>query len=636
MTATRKKKLIEVALPLVAINKASVREGYIYRGNPSALHKWWAQRPLAASRAVIFAQMVDDPSSYPDRFPTDDEQEAERERLFRIIERIVEWENTGNRTIIDRARNEIRECWKRACSENQGHPRAAELYDPESLPPFHDPFAGSGAIPLEAQRLGLTSRASDLNPVAVLINKATIEIPQKFAGRPPVNPARDPHIHWNGAEGLADDIRSYGQWIRDRAERLIGHLYPKAVITAEMAAGRPELEQHVGEQFNVISWIWARTVRSPNPAFAGVDVPIVSTFMLSTKSGKEAYVHPIISDKEYRFVVKNGRHTEMEQAKSGTRLGGAFRCIMSKEPIPLEYIRTEAKAGRMGQRLLAAVVEGPKGRFYISPTYEMESVAYSAEPIDPPDSELPDKALGFRVQAYGMKRWRDLFTSRQLVALSTFSDLIREATSRLRSDAVNAGMIDDDVPLNSGGVGARAYAEAVSIYLAFAQDKTAEYGCTIVPWYTKEDRPKGLFARHAIPMVWDFAEVNPLSDIGGTFSASVGIVAGALLGCAAEGQPATAVQLDAIRTNLAAGAVVSLDPPYYDNIGYADLSDFFYVWLRRTLRQVYPDLFSTVAVPKAEELVATAYRHGSKERAEAFFLEGMTQAMHRLAGRLYT
>ena len=638
-----KKKLIEIALPLDAINRASVRESYIYRGNPSALHKWWAQRPLAAARAVIFAQMVDDPSSCPDLFPTEKKQEKERQRLFRIIEDLVQWESTTNETVLQAARDEIWQSWRRACAENADHPRAKELFDRKKLPAFHDPFAGGGALPLEAQRLGLEPYASDLNPVAVLINKAMIEIPPKFGGKPPVNPNAHRQTdqmdkRWRGAQGLAEDVRYYGQWMRDEAERRIGHLYPKIEITSEMAKGRADLKSLVGKRLTVIAWLWARTVKSPNPAFAKVDVPLASTYMLSTKPGREVYVQPVIENGGYRFTVKAGKPKDAEATKRGGKSGGshsAFLCLMSGTPMPFEYLRKEASAGRMGARLMAIVAEGNRGRVYLTPTSEHEAIARKAKPEWKPDVEICHWPGRTNVVEYGMTRFGDLFIPRQLVALTTFSDLVQEARERVKRDALAAGMSDDGKSIDEGATGATAYADAVGIYLAFAEDKTAEYGCTIVPWYTKEDRPKGLFARQAIPMVWDYAEVNPLSDIGGSFIGSVTIVAGALGGCYADGSVGKVMQADAVRTDIVEGIVVSIDPPYYDNIGYADLSDFFYVWLRRSLKPVFPDLFATLAVPKVEELVASPYRHGTKEKAEAFFLDGMTKAMRRLAERAH-
>ncbi len=637
MTVKTRKKLIEVALPLEAINSASVREGYIYRGNPTALHKWWAQRPMAAARAVIFAQMVDDPSAWPERFPTEDSQEAERERLFSIIEDLVTWENMTNHSVLEQARSEIRRSWRDACADNADHPQAAELFDPDKPLAFNDPFAGSGALPLEAQRLGLKAWASDLNPVAVLICKAMIELPPRFTGRGPVNPeARSvrPLDDSSSSEGIAEDVRYYGRWVRDEAEKRIGHLYPKVEVTAEMVRDRSDLEPYLGSKLNVIAWLWARTVKSPNPAFATVDVPLASTFMLSTKKGRETFVDPVIERDGYRFVVKVGSPDNPQASKAGTKLSRSdFRCLMSGAPISGDYIKAEGMAGRMGTRLMAVVAEAEQGRIYLPPDEAMEASASEALPEWRPDVTLSGSTQYLGVKPYGMDRVDQLFTERQLVALTTFSDLVRDALEQVKRDAQGAGLPDDGIPLASGGAGATAYADAVATLLAFSADKTAEYGCTLVPWYAKEDRPKGLFARQAIPMVWDFAEVNPLTDIGGTFSASVRIVAGALGGCAADGIAGEARQLDAVTQALPSGtkAVISTDPPYYDNVPYADLSDFFYPWLRRSLQPVFLDLFSTLAVPKSQELVAFAYRHDNKDSAEAFFLDGMTHAMHRLS-----
>ena len=481
MTVTRR-KLIEVALPLDAINAASRREKSIRHGHPSTLHLWWARRPLATARAVIFAQMVDDPSEDPDRFPTTEAQDRERERLFGILEQLVLWENTANEDVLEGARREIRRSWQRACRDNSNDPRAKELFDAGTLPPFHDPFAGGGALPLEAQRLGLEAHASDLNPVAVLINKAMIEIPPKFAGCPPVNPKSRSggelvERQWRGARGLAEDVRYYGQWMRDEAQQRIGHLYPKVEVTPEMVRERPDLKPYAGRELTVIAWLWARTVRSPNPAFADVEVPLASTFMLSTKKGKEAYVEPVIEGRGYWFAVKSGIPPDLPERRKGTKSGGSgseFLCMMSGIPMPFAYLRDEAKAGRMGSRLMAIVAQGAPGRVYLPPTPQMEEIAQRARPQGVPDTNLPERALGFRVQQYGMLQWRDLFTPRQLVALTTFSDLVGEAMERVREGAVAAGLPDDDQPLRDGGTGARAYAEAVAVYLAFAVTNVSE------------------------------------------------------------------------------------------------------------------------------------------------------------------
>ncbi len=650
-----RKKLIEVALPLEAINIASAREKSIRHGHPSTLHLWWARRPLAAARAVIFAQMVDDPAAQPEAYPTAAAQEARRQELFALIEELVQWENTTNESVLARARAEIRRSWAWQCLGAA----AASLTDAEiadrlatgalpPLPAFHDPFAGGGALPLEAQRLGLEAYASDLNPVAVLINKAMIEIPPKFAGKPPVNPAargeergtqkllttRD---EWQGARGLAEDVRYYGQWMRDEAEQRIGHLYPKIEITQAMiddpAAPRPDLKPYLGQRLTVIAWLWARTVASPNPAFADVAVPLASTFMLSTKPGKEAYVEPVIERGGYRFVVKVGKPKDAEAAKNGTKAGGSgssFLCLMSQAPMQFDYLREEAKAGRMGARLMAIVAEGERGRVYLSPTDEMETIALSAQPKDAPETDLPKRALGFRIQEYGMTKWRDLFTPRQLVALTTFSDLVLEARARVQRDAVAAGLPDDGIALDAGGTGAQAYADAVAVYLAFAVDRMAMTGNNLVRWNCVGEKAQHSFGRQALPMIWDFAEPNFLATATGSIDAAVFYSHDPLRWMFPVSSGASR-QLDAATQEMSVQKIVSTDPPYYSNIGYADLSDFFYVWIRRSLRSVFPDLFGTLATPKAEELVATPHRHGSRLEAEVFFLDGMTQAVRRLA-----
>lgn len=631
----QKKKLIEVALPLEAINVASAREKSIRHGHPSTLHIWWARRPLAAARAVIFAQMVDDPSAHPDLFKTEKAQEKERQRLFRIIEDLVQWKNTSNEEVLEKARAEIWQSWRATCAENADHPKAKELFDRNKLPAFHDPFAGGGALPLEAQRLGLESFASDLNPVAVMINKAMIEIPPRFAGTPPVNPHAREQTElmdkgWTGAQGLADDVRFYGQWMRDEAEKRIGHLYPKLIVTAEMAKSRPDLTQSVGKELTVIAWLWARTVKSPNPAFAHVFVPLTSTYMLSSKSGKEAYVEPIIEGGGYRFTVKVAKPKNAEEANRGTKSGGShssFLCLMSGVPMPFEYLRSEGRAGRMGARLMAIAAEGAGGRMYFSPSESIESVAHQALPKWKPEVEISHWPGRTNVVEYGLTRFGDLFTPRQLVALTTFSDLALEVRELIKRDAMAAGMPADGKPLRDGGRGAMAYSEAVGVYLAFAVDYAANYWSVVAT--PADGFIRGTFARQALPMTWDYAEAPPFGSTSGNWLGGIEWIS-KVLGLLPSYGVGHSEQSDAANQPLSSGKLVSTDPPYYDNIGYADLSDFFYVWLRRSLRDVYPDLFATVAVPKAQELVATPYRHGGREKAEAFFLDGMTHAMHRL------
>ena len=672
---TPSRKLIEVALPLDAVNAASSREKSIRHGHPSTLHLWWARRPLAAARAVIFAQMVDDPSGYVDELRSDPVKkrvarrvlkrrlaeraaeparagaapkpaptlgeilaERERKRLFGIIEDLVRWENTANEEVLERARIEIRQSWRRACARNAGHPRARELFDRHKLPAFHDPFAGGGALPLEAQRLGLEAHASDLNPVAVLINKAMIEIPPKFAGRPPVHPeARgEPALvarEWKGARGLAEDVRRYGRWMRDEAERRIGHLYPKVEVTPETVRERPDLKPYEGRELTVIAWLWARTVRSPNPAFADVEVPLASTFMLSTKKGKEAYVEPVVEGRGYRFEVKAGPPPDEAATKKGTKLsrGANFRCLVSGTPMTGDYIKGEGKAGRMGARLMAIVAQGNRERVYLTPDPAHERAARRATPDWKPELKMPRDRRWFSPPLYGLPSYGDLFTARQLVALTTFSDLVDEASAHVRNDAAKAEVASDARSLRDGGAGAAAYADAMAVYLAFAVDYAANYWSVIAT--PADGFIRGTFARQALPMTWDYAEAPPFGNTSGNWLGGVEWISKALdlLPRTMASQLGYGVQADAARHGVGLKAIISTDPPYYDNIGYADLSDFFYIWLRRSMQPVFPELFTTLAVPKAEELVATPYRHGSKEAAEVFFLDGMTQALQNLA-----
>jgi putative DNA methylase len=583
--------------------------------------------------------MVDDPSSCPDLFPTEKAQQKERKRLFKIIEDLVQWENTTNEKVLNAAREEIWQSWRRACADNADHPQASELFDRNKLPAFHDPFAGGGALPLEAQRLGLESYASDLNPVAVLINKAMIEIPPKFAGMPPVNPeARNDKSmfarKWKGAEGLAEDVRYYGKWMRDEAEKRIGHLYPKVEITAEMVEERPDLKQYMGQKLTVIAWIWARTVKSPNPAFANVDVPLASTFMLSTKAGKEAYVEPVIENGGYRFTVRVGKPKDAEAAKVGTKVGrgGNFQCLMSGTPIPVAAIREQGLNGTFGSRLMAVVAEGDRGRVYLAPTVEQENAAKEAKPTWFPDQEINYNPRDIRTQLYGLTKYGDLFTRRQLVALITFSDLVSEAREKIHCDAIEAGMKDDLVGLRNGGAGASGYGEATAVYLTFAISRLADYNSSIATWKPSGEQVMQTYKRQALPMTWDFPESNVLGDVAICWLNSIKYTAENLKATArASHKHAFVAQADATNQRLSSCKVISTDPPYYDNIGYADLSDFFYVWLRRSLKSILPELFETFAVPKSAELVATPYRHGGEAKAEEFFLRGMSQAMSRLA-----
>lgn len=615
-----RKKLIEVALPLDDINAASAREKSIRHGHPSTLHLWWARRPLATARAVLFAQLVDDPDNEhaPREFveacrtllPVGQTkvgkhaaaEDTPRHRLFDFIAQLVQWESTTSEAILKKAHELI-------LLSTEGNP-----------PPVLDPFSGGATIPLEAQRLGLEAHGSDLNPVAVMIGKASIEIPPRFAGMPPVHPTDQPFESpsWKGAQGLAEDVRYYGAWMKAEAEKRISYLYPKAKL--------PD-----GSETTVIAWLWARTVKCPNPA-CGADMQLVSSFELSTKVGKKAWVEPEIdrsvSPPRVKYHIGNGSGTAPEPPKTGR--GAKFRCLCCGVAADDSYIKAQGRAGQMGAQLMATVAEGARGRIYLEPTEEMEAAARVAVPDWKPDQPMPKNPRWFSPPEYGMPLFSDVFTNRQLVALTTFSDLVSKACEQVHTDAITAGLLDDDVPLRNGGRGARAYGEAIAVYLGLGVSRLAAANCSLAIWKASMDQSIAAFGRQALAMTWDFSEANPLAGWAGDFS-----VATQTMARVAEKLPvrsgAVELQMDAGLLKTSDSPLISTDPPYYDNIGYSDLSDFFYVWLRRSLRPIFPNILSTLLTPKDAELVANPYRHGGKSAAEKFFMDGMTSAMSNMA-----
>jgi len=627
-----RKKLIEVSIPLDAINAASKKQK-APKGYPTSLHKYWAQRPLAACRAVLFAQLVDDPSSWPERFDNDETKiEVERRRLHKVIADMVPWEASNNDVILSAARWEIARSIAWGLGEEpptRSDDKAILDYLQTKALPIYDPFSGGGSIPLEAQRLGLRAYGSDLNPVAVLIGKALVEIPPKFSGRPPVNPnAREEAKNgalrgWKGAQGLADDVRYYGQWLRDEAEKRIGHLYPKAKLPDETEA-------------TVIAWLWARTVRSPDPAANGAMVPLVSSFMLSTKEGRKAWVEPVLdttAQNGWRFEVKNGKLSNADETRlrAGTKIGRGtnFSCILTGAAISPDFAREEGLAGRLGNRLMAIVAKGSRGRVYISPTKLHQDVAGRAKPQSTSliEVEMPKNPRWFSPPAYGFTRYVDIFTPRQLVALTTFSDLVKNAREKVLTDSQMAGLIDDGIPLRSGGYAGTGYADAIATYLAFAIDRAADFGSTISTWLTDDNAIRGTFGRQALPMSWDYCEGNYFGDSSAALETILRTIPD-VIAHQKSTLPASIEQIDAAKNgHPVRDCIINTDPPYYDNIGYADLSDFFYVWLKRSLGSVWPDLFRRITTPKAEELVATPYRHGGRLEAETFFMSGMSEAL---------
>jgi len=594
------KKLIEVAMPLEAINQESSREKSIRHGHPSTLHLWWSRKPLASARAVLFAQLVDDPSAHPDRFPTEEDQIRERKRLHGILAELCIWEGVQetNSKILKKARAEI----EKSCPQ---------------LPAVFDPFSGGGSIPLEGQRLGLEAFGSDLNPVAVMIGRALIEIPPRFANFRPIGPAgAEKRQKFSGTEGLALDVLYYGQKLSDCVYQKIGTFYPKI--------------KDQGVEKTVIAWLWCRTVPSPDPRFQGAPVPLTSSFILCKKTGKEIYAKPIIRGSQISFEIVKGK-----DAPEGTVNRGGGTCLLSGRSIPFTEIRAHGKAGRMGQMLMAVVVDGTNGREYLPATEEMSFLAESAKPEWGPEGQVPSRLTGGTCYNYGLDEWNKLFSLRQLLALTTFSDTLAELRSEILADAIKAGLDRNAPGLAEAGAGAKAYAEAINLYLTFVIDKLLNLHSSLTSWMSDRGAFREVFARQAIPMVWDFAEANPFSNVGGSFDTCLEKIAKVIL----------AVPCNRIGTIFQAPAqslierdnkvVISTDPPYYDNIGYADLSDFFYVWMRKSLKDIYPKLFATLQVPKSEELVATPYRHGSKQKAEDFFMQGMKTVFANLQKQLH-
>lgn len=595
------KKLIEVAIPLDDINAASAREKSIRHGHPSTLHLWWARRPLATARAVLFASLVDAPSSHPEIWPTEEQQDAERQRLFGIMKELVQWENSNNEEVLEKARAEIRK------------------WNPK-MPTLLDPFAGGGAIPLEAQRLGLKAIAADLNPVAVMINKAMIEIPPRFKDLPPVNPDDRATLvdgAYHGAQGLARDIHYYGELLKQKAYEKLGKYYPTVK------------DPETGEERTVIAWIWARTVKCPNPA-CGCEMPLVHSFLLSKK--KKTFIEPIVDADEIRYTFGHGT-----PKISGSIDRSGAKCIRCGTPVSFQYICDESNHKNMHSRLLAKAVDGNGGRIYMLPDEHDLRAAEISAPTDCPDGQLAYYPGHLNTRKYGLDHFSLLFTNRQLTMLTTLADLLPKIEEQVLSDAIRY-LPDESSGLADGGKGAKAYSEAISVYLSFLIDKLAEFHSSLCGWVTDGEKIRSTFSRQALPMVWDYAEANPFSRSSGSFHNMLERVVEAvefLLGR----NGGKAIQQSAPHDNGIRDVMVSCDPPYYDNIGYADLSDYFYVWMRRSLQHIYPEFFGTMVTPKKEELIANPYRFlsedgkttkASKSLAKKFFENGMATVCNLL------
>ncbi len=599
------KKLIEVALPLEAINAESAYEKLPGIGaHPRGLHQWWARRPFVTARAVIWASIIDDPSSRPDLFPTEEEQKRERERLFGILSRLVLWKNSDNQQVLKEAHQELLK---------------ATNFNP---PSFLDPFSGGGAIPFEAQRLGLKAYAHDLNPIAVMINKSMIEVTPRFCNKEPVNREANrlfvQNEGWTGLSGFVNDIRAYGRRIHELAINKVGHLYPKVSVP------------NGGNKADVVAWIWARTAECPNPA-CNCKMPLVGTYVLAKKKGRYSWIEPVQEGNKVRFVVKtDSKLPKLNEPKKGR--GAAFVCPACGEITLDSYIKNEGASGRIGTQLMAVVANGSNGRLYLSPDEEQTLAANVNRPEEYPDGVIPTNPRWFSPPAFGMVNYSDLFTNRQLTTLTVLSDLVKEVQTEIEKEAIMHGFPDDHIPLRDGGTGARAYSEAISVYLAFAVDRIIAFSVSVSRWSNTNEKVMNCYARQAMPMVWDFPEANILGDCVGGFLPSVDYIADCVEmlvnNPVFEGN---VKQHDAQQDCGLRNIMISTDPPYYDNVGYADLSDFYYIWMRRMLKDIYPDVFRTMLVPKADELIATPYRFdGNTQKAKEFFEQGMYKACCQL------
>lgn len=606
------KKLIEVSLPLDDINNASGKEKSVRHGHPSTLHLWWARRPLAAARAILFAQMVNDPGGDRGYYAGKTKAQADKERevLFDIIRDLVKWENTNNEVVLDKAREAIKKSWEETCLLNKGNPD----FNPEELPPFHDPFAGGGTIPLEAKRLGFKSYATDLNPIPILINRCMIEVIGRFKVDGPVSNADRDLINDANITSIKSDTKFYAYQVLERAKKIISANYPEVDIPAS----------HGGGKGKVLTWLWCRTVKSPNPMANGKHTPLIKSPLIANKKGRYIWVRQHVDhDGVLKFNIEES--TDKPVVKGTVGRNGSS-CIYTNTTIPLGYIREQGKQGALGYRLIAAVVLVGKKKVYISgDEISMPSVEV---PDDIPNNEILHWSGCTNVCVYGMTRFKDLYLPRQQVAMYTFAKLISEIRSEIISAAECKGLNRDGRSFSDGGCGADAYADAICLFLACCLGRAADYWNSVTSWESTGEFVAHAFTKHALPMIWDFGEVNPLENGGGSWESAVDWVV-RVIEKLPTGQ-GYVEQHNAMERFRLKNAVISTDPPYYDNVPYSNLSDFFYMWTRIALKEIAPKNFGTIQTPKHDELVASHSLYDDIDDAMEFFSDGMTKTLSAL------
>jgi adenine-specific DNA methylase len=583
VTDLENKRLIEVDFPLKEVSEESIKEKNIRHGHISTLHIWWARRPLAASRATIYAALTSAPKNYDDV-----------RKKFEFIAELSKWENSLNQRLIENASREIREHFG------------------GTTPRVLDCFAGGGAIPLEALRLGCETYALEYNPVAILILKATLEYPQKFGkGKTTVKTEL-----CSVSNPLIEDVKKWGQWVLEEAWKEIGKFYPS----------------YNGN--NLVCYLWARTVKCQNPS-CGVEIPLMRQFWLSKKKSQEIALKMFVNKerKTIDFRVVRGKDMASYDPSQGTTRRATVLCPICGAGIDDKTLRREAKEGRMNQRLIAVVIDSPDRRgkefkvvkdedvrtFKEAEQYLNEKIKNWQWDFDPlPDEPLPPVGtLGFRINRYGMNKWKDLFNNRQKLALITFVEKVRLAHEKMTKEGY-----DPD------------YAKAVLAYLAIAVDRLASFNSTLALWVSEGGFIANTFTRQALPMIWDYAELNPFSGATGGWHSAMDWILRVIQHCSKLlNKPAFVVQGTSTRLPYPDNFfdAIMTDPPYYDNVPYSDLSNFFYVWLKRTIGDLYPELFSTPLTPKTQEIIMHPAMHGNDmTKAKRFFEDMITQSFQEI------
>lgn len=595
------KKLIETVMPVSKINSETEREKTARNGMPSNVHIWWTRDPMVVVRTSLFESLVDDPAEHPELFPSYDEQETERQRLLQIVESLAEIESADKNGILELAIKEI----KRNASGQ--------------MPVVFDPFVGGGSIPVEAHRLGLKSISSDLNAVAGMITTAVSDIPARFSDTVPVHPRNEMtlDIALPGSAGFAEDVRYYGEKMQENAFQKIGYLYPKVT------------DSDSGKELEVSAWIWARTIKCPNPS-CGCNIPLSSSYDLAKKKGSEAWVEPVVEDGKIHFKMHREPNTG-EKNKPKVAQTAVFKCPVCGEVTPDAYVKECGVNHKIYSQLIAIVADEGKKRLYLEATNEQEKAAQVNVPKNIPHGELPIFPKRFSPPSFGLTYYADLFTNRQLVFITTMMDLAKDMQVDIEKHAIERGFADDGITFADGGRGALAYAEAVRIVLIITISKLLDRCSNICSWSTSSGGAlRNVFSRAAMPMIWDYAEGNPFARAGGSFENALSRICDtlALLPAGIEGKTKVA---DAVMPNDVTDAIIATTLPYYDRASYSDLSDFFYVWMKYGLEDLYPAYFQGEISPKQEDMTAFSHRYGgNKKKADIIYAESMGVAMKNL------